>query len=61
MKSNIIYMIKNWIKWDKKSLIYFFIRIPAMVLQPIITAYIPKAIIDCIEEDKAYEQKRKIC
>lgn len=50
MKQNFVYMVKNWISWDKKSLIYFFIRIPAMVLQPIITAYIPKAMIDCINE-----------
>lgn len=50
MKQNFRYMIKNWISWDKKSLIYFFIRVPALVLQPIITAYIPKAIIDCINE-----------
>lgn len=44
------YMIKNWIAWDKKSLAYFFIRVPALVLQPIVTAYIPKAMIDCINE-----------
>lgn len=50
MKQNFIYMLKNWIKWDRKSLIYFIIRVPAMVLQPIITAYIPKAMIDCINE-----------
>lgn len=50
MKQNFVYMVKNWISWDRKSLIYFFIRIPAMVLQPIITAYIPKAMIDCINE-----------
>lgn len=50
MRENLKYMIKNWIQWDKKSLIYFFIRVPAMVLQPIITAYIPKAMIDCINE-----------
>ncbi len=48
MKENIRYMISNWTAWDKKSVIYFIIRIPAMVLQPIITAYIPKAMIDCI-------------
>lgn len=50
MKENLRYMLKNWIAWDKKSLVYFFIRVPAMVLQPIITAYIPKAMIDCIEQ-----------
>ena len=50
MKSNIKYMISNWIKWDRKSLIYFFIRVPALVFQPIVTAYIPKAMIDCIND-----------
>lgn len=56
MKQNFVYMVKNWVKWDKKSLIYFFIRIPAMVLQPIITAYIPKAMIDCINEGATVER-----
>lgn len=50
MKSNLKYMLNNWIAWDKKSLIYFFIRVPALVFQPIVTAYIPKAMIDCITE-----------
>ncbi len=50
MKDNLMYMLKNWIAWDKKSLIYFFIRVPALVFQPIVTAYIPKAMIDCINE-----------
>ncbi len=50
MNSNLKYMLKNWIAWDKKSLIYFFIRVPALVFQPIVTAYIPKAMIDCITE-----------
>ena len=50
MKENFKYMLANWIKWDRKSLVYFFIRVPAMVLQPIITAYIPKSMIDCINE-----------
>lgn len=50
MFDNYKYMLKNWTAWDKKSLIYFCIRVPAMVLQPIVTAYIPKAMIDCIEK-----------
>ena len=50
MKENLKYMLKNWIAWDKKSLIYFFIRVPALVFQPIITAYIPKAMIDAITD-----------
>lgn len=49
MKDNLKYMLANWLKWDKKSLVFFFIRVPALVFQPIITAYIPKAMIDCIE------------
>lgn len=50
MRANIKYMLKNWIAWDKKSLLYFLIRVPALVFQPIVTAYIPKAMIDCIEK-----------
>lgn len=50
MKDNIQYMLSNWLRWDKKSLIFFWVRVPALVLQPIITAYIPKAIIDCINQ-----------
>lgn len=56
MKENIKYMLKNWIAWDKKSLIYFLIRVPALVLQPIVTAYIPKAMIDCIEKGVSIER-----
>lgn len=47
-KNNFSYMLKNWLKWDKKSPFYFIVRVPALVIQPIITAYIPKAMIDCI-------------
>lgn len=50
MIENIKYMLSNWIAWDRKSLFFFFIRVPALVLQPIVTAYIPKAMIDCINE-----------
>lgn len=56
MKENIRYMLSNWIAWDKKSLVYFFIRVPALVLQPIITAYIPKAMIDCINDGVTVER-----
>ena len=50
MLSNLKYMLSNWIEWDKKSLLFFFVRVPALVLQPIVTVYIPKAMIDCIEK-----------
>lgn len=49
VKENFKYMLQNWIKWNPKSLIFFWVRVPALVIQPIITAYIPKAMIDCIE------------
>lgn len=56
MIENIKYMLSNWIAWDRKSLFFFFIRVPALVLQPIVTAYIPKAMIDCINEGVTVNQ-----
>lgn len=56
MKNNLKYMLKNWMSWDKLSLLYFFIRVPALVLQPLVTAYIPKAMIDCIEKGVTTER-----
>ena len=56
MKSNLKYMLTNWLKWDPKSLTYFLIRVPALVFQPIVTAYIPKAMIDCIEKGVTTER-----
>lgn len=51
MKDNFKYMLSNWLKWDKKSLKFFFLWVPALVLQPLVTAYIPKAMIDAICKD----------
>ena len=48
MKDNFKYMLSNWLKWDKKSLKFFFLWVPALVLQPLVTAYIPTAMIDAI-------------
>lgn len=48
MKNSFKYMIKNWIAWDKKSVLYSLVRIPILVILPIITALIPKVMIDCI-------------
>ena len=56
LADNIKYMLKNWIEWDKKSLIYFFINVPALVLQPIIISFIPKAMIDCIQNGVTIER-----
>ena len=49
MKDNFKYMLSNWLKWDKKSLKFFFLWVPVLVLQPLVTAYIPKAMIDAID------------
>ena len=49
MKDNFKYMLSNWLKWDKKSLKFFSLWVPALVLQPLVTAYIPKAMIDAID------------
>lgn len=56
MKDNIKYMFKNWMNWDGKSLFFFFLRVPALVLQPMVTAYIPKAMIDGIEKGVTIEK-----
>ena len=40
MRDNIKYMLSNWLKWDRKSLVYFLIRIPALVFQHLVM-YIP--------------------
>lgn len=51
MITNIKYMFSNWLKWDKKGILYFILLVPVNVIQPIIIAYIPKAIIDCINNN----------
>lgn len=51
MIENICYMLKNWKEWEKKSICYFILRVPVLVVQPIISAYIPKVIIDSINND----------
>lgn len=43
MKDDLVYLLKNWIEWDRKSLFFFAVRIPALVFLPIVTAYISKA------------------
>ena len=56
IKNNLKYMLSNWLEWDKKSLLFFLVRVPALVFQPIVTAYIPKAMIDCIEKGVTTER-----
>lgn len=46
---NITYMLKNWWHWDKKGLLICSLRIPVLILTPILTACVPKVLIDCIQ------------
>jgi ATP-binding cassette subfamily B protein len=48
---NIIYMLKNWWSWDKKGLLICSLRIPILIFTPILTACIPKVLIDCIQNN----------
>ena len=51
MRENIKYMVKNWMAWDKKSLLYFFIRVPALDE--------PTATLDPIAENEIYSRSRR--
>lgn len=52
-KENIKYMFFNWWKVDKKSVILSALRIPAMIILPLVTALIPKIMIDYITENRS--------
>lgn len=45
---NVRVLFKNWARWDKKGVVWFLIRIPALVIMPLVTAFIPKAMIDSV-------------
>ena len=47
-KENILYLLHNWFDWDRLSVVLSVLRIPILILIPIVTAFIPKLIIDCI-------------
>lgn len=49
-KENVSYMLKNWRNWNPKSIWYCVLRVPALVLMPMLTALIPKLMIDCITQ-----------
>lgn len=45
---NVMYLIKNMFKWDKKLFWLSFIQIPAAVIIPLLGIYIPKVLIDSV-------------
>lgn len=46
---NIKYMFQNWAKWNAKSFMYLLVWVPALIVVPMLGAYVPKAMIDSIE------------
>lgn len=53
---NIIFMMKNWWKWDKYGYLYAFIKILSSILMPIFLALIFKFFLDYIKNGE-YEIK----
>lgn len=49
-RENVRYMLHNWWEWDRKSIWFCALRVPALVLLPMLTALIPKLMIDCITQ-----------
>lgn len=53
---NVKYLLSHWCKWNKKSFLYVAIRIPALIVVPILIAYVPKLILECIDQKVAIGQ-----
>ncbi len=45
---NIGYMLKNWYAWHRRSYLYLAARIPALIAVPMLTAFVPKVMMDSI-------------
>lgn len=48
LKDNTVYMLRNWYRWHRRSFLYLAARIPALVAVPMLMAYAPKVIMDCV-------------
>ncbi|MDR3292533.1 MAG: ABC transporter ATP-binding protein/permease [Clostridiales bacterium] len=48
-RDNVKYLFQNWRAFDKGSFWLYLMRIPPLVVLPIVTALIPKLMIDAIE------------
>ncbi len=47
---NFQYMMRHWWRWNRRSMLWVLLTIPATVALPAITALIPKLLIDYISE-----------
>lgn len=50
---NFRYMIAHWWKWNRRSILWVVLSIPASVMLPAVTALIPKLLIDYITQQVA--------
>ncbi len=48
---NMMYLIKNIWKWDKTLFLFSLIQIPATVIIPLLSIYLPKVLIDTISNN----------
>ena len=45
---NLSYMLRNWYRWHRRSFLYLAARIPALITVPMLAAFVPKAMMDCM-------------
>lgn len=45
---NLSYMLRNWYRWHRRSFLYLAARIPALIAVPMLAAFVPKAMMDCM-------------
>ncbi len=53
---NVKYMFQNWAKWNAKSFMYLLVWVPALIVVPMLGAYVPKAMIDSISAGVSIQQ-----
>ncbi len=50
LTDNIRFMLQNWYAWHKRSFLYLAARIPALIAVPMLSALVPKVMMDCITQ-----------
>lgn len=53
---NVLYLVKNMWIWDKRLFLFFLIQIPLLVFGPLLSIYMPKVLIDSIENKVSIAQ-----